>query len=163
YGCALRSILERVTKWHCVLDRLPCKLTPVKLFRTADGCIAWHDDGWYSLADCTWNELTTRDDLESYLLSAVSGLSPSHLPPQGPILAPVAQQEVWAAGVTYFRSRTARMEESERAGGGTFYDRVYSADRPELFFKATPHRVVGPDAPVHIRADSKWNVPEPEL
>jgi 2-dehydro-3-deoxy-D-arabinonate dehydratase len=135
----------------------------VKLFRTADGCVAWHEDGWYGLPDCTWQDLTTRDDLEPYLLSVIANLSPSHLPPQGSILAPIAQQEVWAAGVTYYRSRTARMEESEQAGGGTFYDRVYSADRPELFFKATPHRVVGPDAPVHIRSDSKWNVPEPEL
>ena len=55
------------------------------------------------------------------------------------------------------------MEEAEAAGGGTFYDRVYEAPRPELFMKATPHRVVGPGAAVHIRSDSKWNVPEPEL
>ncbi len=72
-------------------------------------------------------------------------------------------QEVWAAGVTYFRSKSARMEESKDAGGGTFYDRVYQAERPELFFKATPHRVAAPGKPVRIRADSKWNVPEPEL
>lgn len=77
--------------------------------------------------------------------------------------APVQSQEVWAAGVTYLRSRTARMEESKGAGGGSFYDRVYEAERPELFFKATPHRVAGPGAPVRIRSDSKWNVPEPEL
>ncbi len=72
-------------------------------------------------------------------------------------------QEVWAAGVTYHRSRTARMEESQSAGGGNFYDRVYQAERPELFFKSSPHRVAAPGAPVHIRKDSKWNVPEPEL
>ncbi|HUR56372.1 MAG TPA: fumarylacetoacetate hydrolase family protein [Opitutaceae bacterium] len=77
--------------------------------------------------------------------------------------APLQSQEVWAAGVTYFRSRTARMEESKTAGGGSFYDRVYEADRPELFFKATPHRVAAPGKPVRIRADGKWNVPEPEL
>jgi len=77
--------------------------------------------------------------------------------------APLQSQEVWAAGVTYLRSRTARMEESKDAGGGSFYDRVYEADRPELFFKSTPHRVAAPGAPVKIRADSKWNVPEPEL
>ncbi|HET7695572.1 MAG TPA: fumarylacetoacetate hydrolase family protein [Vicinamibacterales bacterium] len=76
---------------------------------------------------------------------------------------PLLSQEVWAAGVTYYRSRTARMEESKDAGGGSFYDRVYEADRPELFFKATPHRVVGPGEPVRIRSDSRWNVPEPEL
>ncbi len=75
----------------------------------------------------------------------------------------VQSQEVWAAGVTYFRSRTARMEESQDAGGGDFYDRVYEADRPELFLKATPHRVAAPKGGVRIRSDSKWNVPEPEL
>jgi 2-dehydro-3-deoxy-D-arabinonate dehydratase len=79
------------------------------------------------------------------------------------LCAPIQSQEVWAAGVTYLRSRTARMEESKDAGGGTFYDKVYHADRPELFFKSTPHRVAAPGAPVRIRQDSKWNVPEPEL
>ena len=79
------------------------------------------------------------------------------------LLAPITDQEVWAAGVTYLRSKVARMEESKEAGGGTFYDKVYEADRPEIFFKATPHRVVGPGQPVRLRGDSKWNVPEPEL
>ena len=78
-------------------------------------------------------------------------------------LVPIDGQEVWAAGVTYYRSRAARMAESEVAGGGSFYDRVYTADRPELFFKALPHRVAGPGEKVRIRRDSKWNVPEPEL
>src|SRR5471030_2065614 len=77
--------------------------------------------------------------------------------------APVGSQEVWAAGVTYLRSRTARMEESKDAGGGSFYDKVYHAERPELFFKSTASRVAAPGAPVRIRADSRWNVPEPEL
>ena len=76
-------------------------------------------------------------------------------------LAPVDRQEVWAAGVTYKRSKVAREEESQ--GAAQFYDKVYSADRPELFMKSTPEKVVGPGKPVRIRADSKWNVPEPEL
>jgi 2-dehydro-3-deoxy-D-arabinonate dehydratase len=79
------------------------------------------------------------------------------------VLAPIGAQEVWAAGVTYERSREARIEESTNPGGGSFYDRVYDADRPELFLKATPHRVAPPGAAVRIRGDSKWNVPEPEL
>lgn len=79
------------------------------------------------------------------------------------LLAPIGTQEVWAAGVTYFRSRTARMEESKDAGGGSFYDRVYAAERPEIFFKATPQRVAHPGQPMHLRSDSKWMVPEPEL
>jgi 2-dehydro-3-deoxy-D-arabinonate dehydratase len=77
------------------------------------------------------------------------------------LLAPVTKQEIWAAGVTYVRSREARKEES--SGGGSFYDRVYEAERPELFFKGTPSRVVGPHGKIRIRKDSKWNVPEPEL
>ncbi|MCA9100214.1 MAG: fumarylacetoacetate hydrolase family protein, partial [Planctomycetales bacterium] len=77
------------------------------------------------------------------------------------LLAPIDQQEVWAAGVTYERSKKARMEESDAAAD--CYDRVYVAERPELFFKATPHRVSGPGQPIRIRHDSKWNVPEPEL
>jgi 2-dehydro-3-deoxy-D-arabinonate dehydratase len=80
-----------------------------------------------------------------------------------PLLSLVQSQEVWAAGVTYYRSRVARMEEANTAGGGSFYDKVYEADRPELFFKATPHRVAAPGSAVRIRSDSRWNVPEPEL
>jgi len=76
-------------------------------------------------------------------------------------LPPIDNQEVWAAGVTYKRSQTARMEESEAAA--SCYDRVYQADRPELFFKATPHRVSGHLQPLRIRRDATWNVPEPEI
>ncbi len=77
------------------------------------------------------------------------------------LLPPIDQQEVWAAGVTYRRSQTARMEESEAAA--SCYDQVYEADRPELFFKATPHRVSGEGQVVRIRKDAAWSVPEPEI
>jgi 2-dehydro-3-deoxy-D-arabinonate dehydratase len=77
------------------------------------------------------------------------------------LLPPIDDQEVWAAGVTYKRSQAARMEES--AESASCYDRVYTSPRPELFFKANPHRVVGPGEPLRIRKDSQWNVPEPEL
>lgn len=77
------------------------------------------------------------------------------------LLNPVDRQEIWAAGVTYKRSKVAREEES--AGAAQFYDKVYSAARPELFMKATPERVTHPNDPIRVRADSKWNVPEPEL
>lgn len=80
---------------------------------------------------------------------------------QGWVLTPLDRQEVWAAGVTYWRSRQARMEESDTAS--RIYDLVYEAERPELFFKATPHRVVGPGGEIAVRQDSKWSVPEPEL
>src|SRR3954454_12051186 len=77
------------------------------------------------------------------------------------LLAPIDTQEVWGAGVTYERSKVARQEESEQ--GGSFYDLVYRAPRPELFFKATPSRVVGPGEPIRVRRDTRWCVPEPEL
>ena len=106
--------------------------------------------------------LTTREDLFEYLEELTgSGAGPEPIPHE--LLAPIEAQEVWAAGVTYHRSRSARMAEAHRAGGGDFYDRVYTAERPELFMKAMPHRVVGPESAVRIRRDSKWNVPEPEL
>ncbi len=77
------------------------------------------------------------------------------------VVAPIDRQEVWAAGVTYKRSQVARMQESESAA--THYDKVYTAPRPEIFFKATPNRVSGPGEPLRVRADSNWSVPEPEL
>ena len=77
------------------------------------------------------------------------------------LLSPVERQEVWAAGVTYLRSKKARMEESNFSANA--YDRVYSAPRPEIFFKSLPEKVVGPGEPVGIREDAQWNVPEPEL
>lgn len=95
---------------------------------------------------------------------ATSLLDPSAAPiplNKATLLAPIDSQEVWAAGVTYKRSQIARMEESET--GASHYDRVYTAPRPEIFFKATPHRVAGPGRPVRIRTDTKWSVPEPEL
>ncbi len=80
-----------------------------------------------------------------------------------PLLPPVENQEIWAAGVTYFRSREARMEEAEKAGGDIFYDKVYEAERPELFMKATARRARGHLHKVCVRSDSDWDVPEPEL
>lgn len=77
------------------------------------------------------------------------------------LVAPIDGQEVWAAGVTYIRSKKARERESE--GAARFYDLVYTAPRPELFFKATPRRVVGPGQPVRVRRDARWSVPEPEV
>jgi 2-dehydro-3-deoxy-D-arabinonate dehydratase len=140
----------------------------MKIFRTTRGFLVEHDDGYYSLDDgawttLAWDALITRDDLAAYLKQATGSLKRVHEPPLGDIEAPIGNGEVWAAGVTYYRSRDARMQESKAAGGGDFYDRVYGADRPELFLKATPHRVVGPDEKVAIRDDASWSVPEPEL
>ncbi|MDB5358607.1 MAG: hypothetical protein JWN24_5060 [Phycisphaerales bacterium] len=134
----------------------------MKLFQTRRGPVA-EQGGNYHAVRQSWDALVAADDLEAVLSDAIQA-SPGSTDGLGAeVLAPIGSQEVWAAGVTYFRSRTARMEESKSAGGGDFYDRVYAAQRPELFFKASASRVVGSGAKVRIRRDSKWNVPEPEL
>lgn len=111
-----------------------------------------------SLGVASLAELLERADLADLLLSRASGCP---IVPAPRLLSPVDQQEVWAAGVTYLRSKKARMDESEFSASA--YDRVYEAPRPELFFKAQPFKVVGPGGGVGIRKDAKWNVPEPEL
>jgi 2-dehydro-3-deoxy-D-arabinonate dehydratase len=122
-----------------------------------------HAGGYYRVPELCWDALVIRDDLHGYLLSIVNEGGAVQDFSSARILAPIGNQEVWAAGVTYYRSRSARMEESKSAGGGDFYDRVYLAERPELFFKSTASRVAGPGSHVRIRSDAKWNVPEPEL
>ncbi len=135
----------------------------MKLYRTRTGAVAQEGDRAALLKD-DWDELFNRKGLLGYLTKTLKSSKPLKFNPTKPgVLAPIGAQEVWAAGVTYYRSRDARVEESKEAGGGDFYSRVYTADRPELFFKATPHRVSGSGGKVRIRKDSKWNVPEPEL
>ena len=131
----------------------------MKLHRTHSGPVVERDGSFYHVDLHSWDSLLNAPDFQDILASASREAMP------GESLAPIVGQEVWAAGVTYLRSRSARMEEAKASGGGDgdFYDKVYHADRPELFFKAVAHRVVGPDETVHIRRDSKWNVPEPEL
>jgi len=121
-------------------------------------------DGKFSMAKSpSWDALVAREDLGAHLRGLIAGASSVAAPSAADLLPPIESQEVWAAGVTYFRSRNARMEEAKSAGGGDFYDRVYHAERPELFFKSNGHRVVGPGAKVAIRSDATWSVPEPEL
>ncbi len=134
----------------------------MKLYRTEAGIFVEHHGGFFKTPETSWDELITHPDLAGYL-GTIPGTNSVGSTLPGRILAPIGSQEVWAAGVTYFRSRSARMAESKDAGGGDFYDRVYSAERPELFFKATPNRVASPGMPVRIRSDAKWSVPEPEL
>ena len=135
----------------------------MKLYRTTSGIVAEHEGRFHALSSKSWDELVVRDDLPAYLREELKHARPLAISMPEEILPPIGSQEVWAAGVTYFRSRDARMEESKSAGAGDFYDRVYHAARPELFFKATAHRVVGPGGKVAIRKDASWSVPEPEL
>ena len=136
----------------------------MKLYNTTQGIFVTDDMGnqCVALDTAAWDDLIASPDLFDRARKALAGPSVP-VPAEHEILAPIGSQEVWAAGVTYFRSRSARIEESKDAGGGTFYDRVYSAERPELFFKATARRVIGPGGNVRIRADATWSVPEPEL
>ena len=132
----------------------------MRLFHTTSGPVAERDGHYFPLQD-DWDALVNHTNLAAYLRAQTSrGGATSLTAGSRP---PLASQEVWAAGVTYLRSRTARMEESEAAGGGSFYDKVYQAVRPELFFKATPWRVRGDGDVVRIRKDARWSVPEPEL
>jgi len=139
----------------------------MKLYKTKYGILVNHLDSFYKI-DEDWNILINHDDLYNYLLDITQraekvAMDRVTLWLEEEIMAPIGKQEVWAAGVTYLRSREARMEESESSGAADLYDKVYSAERPELFFKALPHRVAGHKEHVHIRRDSTWNVPEPEL
>lgn len=135
----------------------------MRLFRTTGGVFVEEHDQHFLIAEHRSDELLSRDDLPEFLAEFVQRASPLARFHEGDLLAPIGGQEVWAAGVTYYRSRGARMEESKDAGGGNFYDRVYSAERPELFFKSTASRTVGMGDKVRIRTDAKWSVPEPEL
>jgi len=132
----------------------------VILYRTKNGWFVERGGELASLQEKSLDEFLTRKDLYEYveavMLEGHVGAVDSTT-----LLPPVGTQEVWAAGVTYFRSRVARMEESEQ--GGNFYDRVYRAERPELFMKCLPWKVVGTGAMVAIRRDAQWSVPEPEL
>ncbi|HTK19383.1 MAG TPA: fumarylacetoacetate hydrolase family protein [Mucilaginibacter sp.] len=139
----------------------------MKLYKLSAGIILQHNHANYLIQN-DWDTLINRDGLYGYLNEIAPGLpvlteaiAAAHIN-ESP-LAPIGKQEVWAAGVTYLRSREARMEESADSGAADLYDKVYAAERPELFFKALPHRVAAHNQEVYIRRDSSWNVPEPEM
>jgi 2-dehydro-3-deoxy-D-arabinonate dehydratase len=137
----------------------------MKLYNTTKGQVIDDSNRFYFVKE-DWNTLINRRGLHSHLKSLtrageIQAAEAGMLVRES--LPPVGSQEVWASGVTYLRSRDARMEESKDSGGGDFYQKVYEAERPELFFKSIAQRVVGTGAQVNIRHDSTWNVPEPEL
>ena len=136
----------------------------MKIYKTYSEIIIEHNGEYFVSAETDWDTLIDRDDLYAQLQKEIYQLSSSgdaEWMQEKELLAPIGSQEVWAAGVTYKRSQVARMEESK--AGASHYDKVYTAPRPEIFFKATASRVSGPGQPLRVRADSNWSVPEPEL
>lgn len=136
----------------------------MKLYKTKQGIVIENEDGFYFLQNEDWDSFINDDALFQKMKEKIKTLSCSQINLTENVLAPVgSKQELWACGVTYLRSKVGRQEESKDAGGGDFYARVYEAERPEVFFKANPLRIVGPNDLVRIRKDSTWDVPEPEL
>jgi 2-dehydro-3-deoxy-D-arabinonate dehydratase len=138
----------------------------MKIYKLKSGILVESGEKHYLLEHYIWDQFINDDQLYQKTKTVIKGKETALNVRQlieNELLAPIGSQEIWASGVTYFNSKLARQEESEAAGGGDFYARVYVAERPELFFKSTPHRCVGSGQPVRIRKDSTWNVPEPEL
>lgn len=135
----------------------------MKLYKTSSGIVIAAGNGQYLVANESWDTFINDDMLYAKVSEIVRSTPAEEGLLRGGILAPIGSQEIWAAGVTYFRSKVGRQEESKASGGGDFYARVYEAQRPELFFKSSASRAVGPGEKVRIRSDSSWDVPEPEL
>lgn len=138
----------------------------IKIYKASTGILIMQNDRLYQAQNFSFDDLFRSDDPLGYAKSSLA-TSENFLvlrdPSDDVLSAPLDSQEIWAAGVTYFRSREARMEESKSAGNESLYDKVYEAERPELFFKATASRTRGHRHLVRVRSDSNWNVPEPEL
>jgi len=134
----------------------------MRVYRTASGIIIEKENNFF-LHQEDWNTFINDDNLHAKLNLLTASLPLKTENNLNTLLPPISQQELWACGVTYLRSKVGRQEESKTSGGGDFYARVYEAERPEVFFKANAHRVVGHGGEVRVRKDSTWNVPEPEL
>lgn len=139
------------------------RIRGMQIYQTRQGAVVEGEGRFFALTAWDWDEMFRMDRPMVVLREALGRAKEMPTLDGEQLLAPIGSQEVWAAGVTYHRSRDARMEEAKQAGGDDFYARVYEAPRPELFLKATPHRVAGHGQGVRIRKDSRWNVPEPEL
>lgn len=136
----------------------------MKLYKTTTGIIIEKNNSFYLVQNENWDSFINDDDLLGKIDDLILVLKKRDATVLQNILPPIgSQQELWACGVTYLRSKVGRQEESKAAGGADFYAKVYEAERPEVFFKSTPHRIVGHNAFVRIRKDSTWDVPEPEL
>jgi 2-dehydro-3-deoxy-D-arabinonate dehydratase len=136
----------------------------MKIYNTKAGIVIEKDIFFYLVKDKNWEEFINDDDLLKKIENLINALPPATNQLVNEILPPIgSHQELWACGVTYLKSKVGRQEESKDSGGADFYAKVYEAERPEVFFKATPHRIVGDKQKVNIRKDSTWDVPEPEL
>ncbi|MEY2916550.1 MAG: hypothetical protein RIS73_264 [Bacteroidota bacterium] len=135
----------------------------MKLYKTTNGIVIQKENKFY-LCNREWEEFVNDDFLYQKIEKLITALPAAGSELIADVLAPVgSNQELWACGVTYLRSKVGRQEESKSSGGADFYAKVYEAERPEVFFKSTSHRIVGNGAKVNIRKDSTWDVPEPEL
>ena len=136
----------------------------MKIYRTKAGIVIENEAKFFLAKDEQWEQWINDDNVLQKARNTIANGTEGGSELIKELLAPIgSNQELWACGVTYLRSKIGRQEESKEAGGGDFYARVYEAERPEVFFKSTPHRVVGPNQKVRIRKDSSWDVPEPEL
>ncbi len=136
----------------------------MKLYKTKAGVVIERDSRFYFAANENWDLFINDDTLYQKTEKLIQSLPAAGSELINEILVPIGdRQELWACGVTYLRSKVGRQEESKATGGSDFYAKVYEAERPEVFFKSTPHRIVGHKAMVRIRKDSTWDVPEPEL
>jgi 2-dehydro-3-deoxy-D-arabinonate dehydratase len=135
----------------------------MKLYNTSNGIIIEQGENFY-LLKVDWNNFINDDAVLQKAKAAIAITTSVDKKAIENVLPTIGNsQELWACGVTYYRSMVGRQEESKAAGGADFYGKVYEAERPECFFKSTPHRVVGNNGLVRIRKDSTWDVPEPEL
>ncbi len=134
----------------------------MKVYKTTSGIFARENNKFYKLTGYDWDEFINDDGLFQKIETLIASL-PVLDDIEGESLPPVGNQELWACGVTYLRSKVGRQEESKVSGGADFYAKVYEAERPEIFFKSSAHRIVGHKSKVNIRKDSTWDVPEPEL
>ncbi|MEO7049309.1 MAG: fumarylacetoacetate hydrolase family protein [Ferruginibacter sp.] len=136
----------------------------MKIYNTANGIVFEKEGKFFLAKEENWEAFINDDDALTKAESLCKTLPAENASLINDTLAVIgSNQELWACGVTYYRSMVGRQEESKAGGGADFYGKVYEAERPECFFKSTPHRVVGNKDFVRIRKDSTWDVPEPEL
>ncbi len=138
----------------------------MKLYKTSSGIVFAHEEKYYQLFSEDWDVFINDDNLYEKLFAITQNHDPDEKLKnliEKDLQPPIQSQEIWGSGVTYFKSKVGRQEEAKDSGGGDFYQRVYDAERPELFFKAVAYRTVGSGQNVRIRKDSTWDVPEPEV